>query len=228
VTSASKIRIDRSGDASGAAADMDANAYTAGDTIVMPQHHGPLDRGRGQELLAHELVHVGQQRRLGSSLPAEHTGAGQQLEREAQSAESLVSRTRGTPALDMPLARTSPQRSTADGHSSHSSEVDQATQLALAAGPRASSSDSIEVPAAAHASPAHGDPAQRSARSSASSASLSSAAADGGGSPAAAAKPADDEELEELARKLYERLRLRLKRELLLDRERGGFLADSR
>lgn len=49
-----------------------------------------------------------------------------------------------------------------------------------------------------------------------------------GGTEAAKAGPSDDEEFEELARKLYERLRLRLKRELLLDRERGGFLADSR
>ena len=44
----------------------------------------------------------------------------------------------------------------------------------------------------------------------------------------ATAKPTDDAEFEELARKLYDRMRHRLKRELLLDRERGGFLADSR
>jgi hypothetical protein len=37
----------------------------------------------------------------------------------------------------------------------------------------------------------------------------------------------DDQELDELARKLYDRLRLRLGRELLLDRERSGLLSGS-
>ena len=57
---------------------------------------------------------------------------------------------------------------------------------------------------------------------------MSSAAAGAGGATAGSAMPSDDEEFEELARKLYERLRLRFKRELLLDRERGGFLVYSR
>lgn len=190
----------------------------------MPQHHGPLDSGRGQALLAHELVHVGQQRRLGSSLPAEHTSAGQQLEREAQSAESLVERARRTPALDMPVAR--PQRAPSEtAGSGGSSEVRQATQLALAAGPGGSPA-SLELPAPGAASASdHGQAPQRAAISGAAGRSVSAAPA---GGVDASTTLTDDAEFEELARKLYDRLRHRLVRELLLDRERGGFLADPR
>jgi hypothetical protein len=221
--SSGRVRIDRSSDASGAAFELDADAYTAGDTIVMPQHHGPLDRGRGQALLAHELVHVGQQRRLGASLPAEHTGAGQDLEREAQSAESLVERVRSAPpAASLPLARTARQHAAPALPSRHTSEVRQATQLALASGPRAAADASVELPPTS--SPGAPATPQRAALSSAAGPSVA-AASDRNASPA---KPGDEQEFEELARQLYERLRLRFKRELLLDRERSGFLADSR
>ncbi|MDQ6720615.1 MAG: hypothetical protein M3003_07455, partial [Candidatus Dormibacteraeota bacterium] len=53
----------------------------------------------------------------------------------------------------------------------------------------------------------------------------------GGSAPAAApagAHQASDAEMDELARKLYDRLRNRLKTELLVDRERAGFLTDLR
>jgi len=221
------IRIDRSSDGASSAADLDANAYTSGDTIVMPSSHGPLDRGRGQALLAHELVHVGQQRRMGANLPAEHTGAGQQLEREAQSAESLVAEVSArAPSTEMPVAHAGVRRAPADSPSSHSSEVRRATHMALAAGPRAGhGSDAIEIPAA---SAGDRTPAPQRAAASASTAGSSSLGAPSADTGAGAANPQGDEEFEELARRLYERLRLRLKRELLLDRERGGFLADSR
>jgi len=221
-TSSGKVRIDRSNEGAAAAAGMDANAFTAGDTIVMPSSHGQLDRGRGQALLAHELVHVGQQRRMGAGLPPEHSSAGQQLEREARSAESLVEHvSRSAPAgPDMPLASAGSRRSPAEASPSHSREVHHATELALASGQRTGSgnSDAIELPA----TPAPGDapgPQRAPAAAAASPASLTATAG---------AKPGSDEEFEELARRMYERLRLRLKRELLLDRERSGFLADSR
>ena len=49
-------------------------------------------------------------------------------------------------------------------------------------------------------------------------------------SSAASAGPhqASETEMDELARKLYDRLRNRLKTELLVDRERAGFLTDLR
>jgi hypothetical protein len=49
-------------------------------------------------------------------------------------------------------------------------------------------------------------------------------------SPAASAGPGQvsDTEMDELAGKLYDRIRSRLKTELLVDRERAGFLTDLR
>jgi hypothetical protein len=38
--------------------------------------------------------------------------------------------------------------------------------------------------------------------------------------------PTGDKELDELARRLYDRLRSRLRQELLIDRERSGMLSD--
>jgi hypothetical protein len=48
--------------------------------------------------------------------------------------------------------------------------------------------------------------------------------------PAAATGPsqASESEMDELARKLYDRIRGKLKTELLVDRERAGFLTDLR
>lgn len=49
------------------------------------------------------------------------------------------------------------------------------------------------------------------------------------GSPAASASPAErDHELDELARRLYGRIRARLSAELLADRERAGLITDLR
>jgi hypothetical protein len=220
-----KVRVDRSSQASSSALDLDANAYTSGDTIVMPQHHGPLDSGRGQELLAHELVHVNQQRRLGSSLPAEHTSAGQALEREAQSAESLVERHRSrAPSLDMPVAR--PQRSATNEAPNHSDDVRHATEVALAAGASDTGGGTIELTAGGTTTPDTPGPApQRAARTSAPSRTAGSSEMRSVAEPG---ESNDEQELDELARKLYDRMRLRFKRELLLDRERGGVLADPR
>ncbi len=221
-SSGAPVRIDRSQGAASAAAELGANAFTSGDTIVMPSSHGPLDSGRGQALLAHELVHVGQQRSMGSSLPAEHTAAGQDLEREAQSAESFVEQGRlsGPPALALPLAhRSVPQASVETGSASRSDHVRRATSVAMAAagpGAAASESASFHLPT----SPTPSQPAvpapQRSARSSNSS-----------GAPSAAGPDAHDD-IDEVSRRVYERIRLRLRRELLLDRERGGYLTDPR
>jgi Domain of unknown function (DUF4157) len=81
------VRIHRGAEAGDLAAALDAKSFTHGGEIFMPDNHGPLSSGRGRALLAHELTHVTQQRRLGSSLPPEHTPAGKVLEAEAVMAE---------------------------------------------------------------------------------------------------------------------------------------------
>ncbi len=104
---AGPVKIHRGHDAAQLSEALDARSFTHGGEIFMPDRHGPLDAGRGKALLAHELTHVSQQRRFGSSLPAEHTSRGRALEAEAVAAErapemTLVSPTPGAsrPAAD--------------------------------------------------------------------------------------------------------------------------------
>lgn len=223
------MRIDRSSAGAEAAADLRANAFTSGDTIVLPAGHGPLDSGRGRSLLAHELVHVGQQRRLGAALPHESSPAGRQLEQEARTAEGLVESVAATKARTpgMPLSRSQNQPSSGARLPAigSSAEVRRAVDGAL----------TLATPGAAPASggaasPLAGAPTgtaiaeERSA--SPQRADASSPAP--GPAPTAGARGDDESELDELAHKLYERIRLRLGRELLLDRERSGLLSGSR
>jgi hypothetical protein len=62
-----------------------AHAFTAAGEVHVPAEVGPLDTGRGQQLLRHELVHVVQQRRRPAE-PAvvEASLQGRALEEEAQ------------------------------------------------------------------------------------------------------------------------------------------------
>jgi hypothetical protein len=221
MATAGPVRIDRSASGTAAAASLQARAFTSGDTIVIPSDHGPLDRGSGQELLAHELVHVGQQRSLGSALPAEESSAGQALEREAQNAERLVAESRrsSSTAITLPLARR-------QGSGADSTGVGQDSVVQQAAGLALSVADSGSPGAESGMLDTRTPGMRTSPRSTpqrAPSASISPTA------PAAPdPAPGTDTDVDELTRQIYERLRLRLRRELLLDRERGGFLADSR
>ena len=90
------VRIHRGAAAGEAAGALKARSFTHGGEIYMPDNHGPLTSGTGKALLAHEMTHVVQQRRLGSSLPSEQTPHGKRLEAEAVRAEK---------APDMPLAQ---------------------------------------------------------------------------------------------------------------------------
>ncbi len=89
------VKVHRDDGAARLSKSLDARSFTHGGDIYLPASHGPLSSGKGRSLLAHELTHVTQQRRLGSSLPEEHTPHGKALEAEAVAAE------RGA---DMPLA----------------------------------------------------------------------------------------------------------------------------
>jgi hypothetical protein len=232
------VRIDRSPAGASAASDLRANAFTSGDTIVLPASHGPLDSGRGRSLLAHELVHVGQQRRLGTALPHEGSAAGQQLEQEARSAERLVETTTTTrmpattPASGLPLARpgarSSSQASPAPGGGSNA-EVQRAVDGALTLAGRGSRSAGGDqtaslTPGTALMATNSGDDLVGTQRASADPAPTTSQPSGGTGGTLGQ----DDQDLDELARKLYDRIRFRLSRELLLDRERSGLLTGSR
>lgn len=82
------VRVHRGGEASQLAESFDARAFTHEGEIYLPQSHGPMSGAKARSLLAHEMTHVTQQRRLGSSLPSEDSPHGQQLEAQAVAAES--------------------------------------------------------------------------------------------------------------------------------------------
>ncbi|HEX2040924.1 MAG TPA: DUF4157 domain-containing protein [Acidimicrobiales bacterium] len=86
------VRVHRGEESAHHAAALDARAFTSDGEVHLPAAHGPLDHGPAQALLAHELVHVAQQKRMGATRPAEHTATGRQLEHEARAVEHQVAR----------------------------------------------------------------------------------------------------------------------------------------
>jgi hypothetical protein len=78
---------------------LGATAFTRGGEVFVPRKVGPLDRPPGRAVVAHEVMHASQQRRSGSILPGEDTGAGAALESRAQAAERYF---RGDPGAPRP------------------------------------------------------------------------------------------------------------------------------
>jgi Domain of unknown function (DUF4157) len=196
----------------GTAAQLRAKAFTHAGDVYMPAHHGPLDSGPGRSLLAHELTHVQQQRDLGAALPAEHTPDGQRLERAAQAADATASLPLNLRLATPPAGRSNrssavAQRTSANGASSAVESDEQEPATVYTAGTSGPS------PGVAHA-------VQRAGPDEVASAAPAAPAATSAG------MPKDAQELEELAAKLWERLRFRMRRELLHDRERAGMVAD--
>jgi hypothetical protein len=83
----SGVRVHRGEESGRLAEALDARAFTVGGEVHVPASQGSLASGSGRALLAHELVHVAQQRNLGPNLPDEGSPAGRQLEHEARAME---------------------------------------------------------------------------------------------------------------------------------------------
>jgi Domain of unknown function (DUF4157) len=90
------------------AAARNARAFTRGATVHLPESAGGLDDRNTLGLLAHELVHAAQQRRLGSSLPPETSPEGHALEVEALAAERVHGGTPASLTSDEPLRHAPP------------------------------------------------------------------------------------------------------------------------
>lgn len=165
------VAVHRSPETAQVARALRAQAFTVGGEVHLPAEHGPLSDPRVRALLAHELVHVAQQRRLGAALPPEDSAYGRLLEEEALAFE----RTWVAPqTLDaMPAAPAGVQRR-------------------------------LEEPLAPQPAPAP-QPGRRN--------------------PLA---DLEDAEIQELAARMYAPIRTRLRRELLVDRERAALLTDGR
>ncbi len=181
---------------------------TADGRVSIPAAAGPLDQGQGRAVLAHELVHLQQQRSLGSAMPAPGSESAHRFEAAARAAEADGS------WQDLSLAR--PQ--------GRAVLAAQPTTVARPVGvPSAAAFDATVQLAADDPPPPAAD--------SAAGASGSAGAVQGG----AAAAPAgglttqlSDRDMDEMLRKLYPRLRRHLSSELLVARERAGVLADLR
>ena len=94
----SDVRIERGEEAERLSSAANARAVTRGGEVFIPASEGSLESGRGGGLLAHELTHVVQQRRLGKSVPLEHSPGGRRLENEASMTERHVRGDLGAPA----------------------------------------------------------------------------------------------------------------------------------
>lgn len=201
------VRVHRGEDSTQHAAALDARAFTSDGEVHLPAAHGRLDRGPAQALLAHELVHVAQQKRMGDTRPAEHTDTGQRLEREAQAVEHHVARqvdTATNASTPLPLPRPA---ATKAGPEQHQPFVSPA-QVAVDAGIASRAADGSVVfdvpPAGAPAPP----PPQRAVNAETSN------------------SPAGVEATPENIDVLYDKIRRRLKDELRLNRQRLGMNMD--
>lgn len=85
-----ELPVVRGDAASRLAASMHARAVTRGGEMFVPPERGVLDTAANRGLVAHELTHVLQQRRLGTDVPLEHTPAGRALEAQAVATEQAV------------------------------------------------------------------------------------------------------------------------------------------
>ncbi len=103
----SGARIDRSDEVTERAASIGALAFTADDTVHLPNELGPHDEGATRAVLAHELTHVAQQRLAGGVVPGEHTPEGIELEHRARAVQRAVDRR--APVVPSFL-RTAPER----------------------------------------------------------------------------------------------------------------------
>ena len=102
------VRVHRGSDAADLATALDARSFTHGGEIFMPASVGPLSSGKGQALLAHEMIHVAQQRRLAGSLPGEDSAHGRTLEAEAVAAERAPDLTLAPRSSSQPRSEESP------------------------------------------------------------------------------------------------------------------------
>jgi hypothetical protein len=96
-TDVSDVLIHRGPQATAEAKALGALAFTRDAEVFLPAEAGPLDQPVARGLLAHELTHAAQQRRLGSALPPEDSEAGAVLEAQAVDSE------RWTRGLGAPL-----------------------------------------------------------------------------------------------------------------------------
>jgi hypothetical protein len=227
----SAVPIHRGGDSDTTAKQLSAKAFTVGGEVHLPQKLGSTESGEGREVLAHELTHVQQQRQMGSSLPHEDSPVGQQLEQQAREVAGTIGKPQRAPDqplahLSVPAPRSTPSAPAASAHTMPYPQqvaiAEQVQRAALESGFATATPIGVSFTPPASVSP----PAvQRAAESSSPAPSPPSTGGSGGAMDVEGMKP---EDIEKLLDKLFPRLRLRLRGELLVQRERAGLLHDTR
>jgi hypothetical protein len=254
----SGVEVRRGPDVSAVARRLGARAFTAGGVVHVPDEAGPLDRTPASAALAHELTHLRQQWTLSGRVPSEESPEGKALEAEAIGVEQWFSGLgpQPTPMRHLRFAPAQAggsahhkgwatqdsvdsgptQRAAESGSSTMESAADIAAQI-LAGRDGGGLAPVIETERAGvvhrdlpvtqlaevvQATPPvpHLDPT-----SSSWQAVVDQLAAE---PPRRWVDLDVSADLEELAAKLYERLHHRLRRDVLVQRERAGQLMDRR
>jgi uncharacterized protein DUF4157 len=242
----SDVPINRDPSTTAEADALGARAFTRDGGVHLPPDEGPLERPSTRSLLAHELTHAAQQRALGPSLPPEDSPLGRELEAQAVAAESLA--LDQIPATWASLAAPPLVHGAAaytwSGPAAFPGSGDAPSAGRVQRQPEHAPQPPVAVPSAPAGPPQAGqDPATLGPASDVLGSPVRTAAsalADGA-SPATASGGAaghrrrvrhldldDESAVGELADELYRRVRTRLRRELLVDRERCGLLSDFR
>ena len=231
----SDVPIHRGPEAAVEARALGARAFTRGGEVFLPTDEGPLDQPVARGLLAHELTHAAQQRALGSALPGEGSDAGAALEAAAVATERWARGLGSTPATGS-ATWTAPW--TAPRHPAPTSGVQRQTgdvtgMLGPTLAPAADGTPSMSRPPE---EPAPGTPAAQE-QAPQEQAALAPPPFDAelssvrdrlielsGRRPLDLDDPGD---IDEVAVRVYQKIHTRLRRELLVDRERAGRLSET-
>ena len=237
---------------------LDAAAFSREGAVYLPDAAGTLNQAAAGALLAHELTHVVQQRTLGSALPSEASPEGRALEEQALATQRWFLGAAGAvPAQVMPpgAAAAWPPRAPVMRHLRLAPAASEAAEISPAFLPvnPAGELGVQRQPAGAAAPSTVAGPASTQWHAAYPAPMLASMIEETEG-PGASDVAIDDEHdwiaelrtsiaeladqrhidpddpvgLDELAAKLYGRLRSKLRLELIVDRERAGLLTDFR
>ena len=195
----SDVRVHRGTESADLVRRLRAQAFTTAGGLHVPLEAGPLERGPGRALLAHELVHVAQQRRLAPDVPTEASAQGQSLETEAQVLAPTPGRRRDWQDVLDPI-------SNAGGHAEKATDLAHLRRLVGPPGDDAGNEPTSAVSILPDMRVPRG--LQRAPEAEQSAEATSEAS------------------LDDVLYRLYDAFSTRLRAELLVDRERAGWLND--
>jgi hypothetical protein len=99
------VVVHRGPDVDRQAGGLDAAAFAGDDRVHLGSAAGSDSGPEARALIAHELVHIAQQRRSGGTVPDETSAEGVRLEAEAVAVEQAVRESRPLPSLIAPPSR---------------------------------------------------------------------------------------------------------------------------